>query len=115
LTRRPSDFSSRALGERNCASFGAAAALIALTIAAYARFLSTRVSLPPDSLPLIETSRFNSLADVGALFTKPLMAGTRFALGEVVYRPFVSSHFGLDYALWAGRDPAFHATNLGII
>ena len=91
----------------------AAAVLIALTIAAYARFLSTGFAAT-DSLPLIETSRFDSLADVGGLFTKPLMAGTRFALGEVVYRPFVSVTFGVDYALWGLNATGFHATNLGI-
>ena len=37
--------------------------LIGLTIAAYARFQSTGFAAT-DSLPLIETSRFNSLADV---------------------------------------------------
>ncbi|MDQ6672487.1 MAG: hypothetical protein M3069_17385 [Chloroflexota bacterium] len=87
--------------------------LIGLTIAAYARFLSTGFAAT-DSLPLIETSRLQSLADVGLQFTRPVMAGTRFALGEVVYRPFVAVTFGLDYALWGLNAPGFHATNVGL-
>src|SRR5438445_12438991 len=113
LIRRPSDFSSRRSVKVIARRCVAAVVLIALAIAAYARFLSTGFAAT-DSLPLIETSRFNSLADVGALFTTPLMAGTRFALGEVVYRPFVSVTFGVDYALWGLNAAGFHATNLGI-
>lgn len=91
--------------------FVAVAVLGALTIAAYARFVSAGFAAT-DSLPLVETSRISNLADVGLLFTRPVMAGTSFALGEVVYRPFVSVTFGLEYALWGLDARAFHVTNL---
>src|SRR5437763_4777419 len=65
----------------------AVAGLVALTVLAYARFLGTGFAAT-DSLPLVETSRASSLADVALQFTRPVMAGTRFVLGEVVYRPF---------------------------
>lgn len=111
--RRPLDASDRRGVKETTSRLVAAAILIGLTLAAYARFLSTGFAAT-DSLPLIETSRLHSLADVGLQFTRPLMAGTRFALGEVVYRPFVAVTFGVDYALWGLNATGFHATNLGL-
>jgi hypothetical protein len=90
-----------------------AAALLGLTFLAYARFLSAGFAAT-DSLPLVETSRLSSPADAARLFTQPVMAGTRFVLGEVVYRPFVSLTFGLDYAVWGQRALGYHLTNLGL-
>jgi hypothetical protein len=85
--------------------------VVVLTLVAYARFLVTGFG-GTDSLPLIETSRFSSLQDAALLFTRPVMAGTRFVGGEVVYRPFVSATFGLDYAIWGLQPIGYHLTNL---
>lgn len=90
-----------------------AAVLVMLTIGAYGRFLSTGFAAT-DSLPLVETSRFSSLSDAALQFTRPLMAGTRFALGEIVYRPFVAVTFGVDYALWGLDARGYHVTNLAL-
>jgi hypothetical protein len=65
-----------------------------------------------DSLPLVETSRVNALSDVGRLFSGPVMAGTTFAEGEIVYRPFVSLTFGLEHALWGMNPVGYHLTNI---
>ncbi|MGI9149869.1 MAG: hypothetical protein ACR2IK_25550, partial [Chloroflexota bacterium] len=102
---------SRPTLKNRAAHLLAVAVLVALTIAAYARFVSAGFAAT-DSLPLIETSRIQSLSDAGLLFSRPVMAGTRFALGEVVYRPFVSVTFGLDYAVWGLDARGFHITNL---
>src|ERR1700730_16519903 len=88
-----------------------AALLVVLTSAAYARFVNAGFAAT-DSLPLVETSRISGLADVGLLFTRPLMADTRFTLTEVVYRPFVSVTFGVEYALWGLDARGYHITNL---
>src|SRR5579859_7342419 len=85
----------------------------ALTLAAYLPFLSTGFAAT-DSLPLVETSRLTDLGSAARLFTTPVMGGTAFALGEVVYRPFVSLTFGLDYLFW-GPDPVgYHVSNLAL-
>jgi hypothetical protein len=60
-----------------------AAAVLLVTAAVYAQFLDTGFAAT-DSLPLFETSRFHTLSEAAALFTRPVMAGTPFALGEVV-------------------------------
>src|SRR5207302_4658068 len=90
-----------------------AAGLIALTAVAYARFLGTGFGAT-DSLPLIDTSRLGSLSDIYGLFTRPVMAGTRFAQAEVVYRPFASLTFGLDYVIWGLNALGYHLTNLAL-
>ena len=89
----------------------APAGLLCLTLLAYIRFLGIGF-VATDSLPLIEASRLNSLADIAELFRKPLMAGTRFADIEIVYRPFVSVMFGIEYAVWGLNAIAYHVTNL---
>jgi len=89
------------------------AGLLLLTLLAYARFLDSGFAAT-DSLPLVETSRLNGLSDAVRLFSGPVMAGTTFALGEVVYRPFVSLTFGLDHALWGMNGVGYHATNIAL-
>jgi hypothetical protein len=89
----------------------ATATLLLVTLLAQVRFLGTGFAAS-DTLPLIETSRLNTPGDAAALFTQPVMAGTRFALSEIVYRPFVSVTFGLDYAAWALNAVGYHLTNL---
>src|ERR1700730_12581202 len=88
-----------------------AALLVVLTSAAYARFVNAGFAAT-DSLPLVETSRISSLADIGSLFAQPLMAGTRLSASEVVSRPVVSVTFGLEYALWGLDARGYHVTNL---
>jgi hypothetical protein len=90
-----------------------AAGLLGLTFLAYMRFLDIGF-VATDSLPLIDASRLNSLNDVAELFRKPLMAGTPFAAGEIVYRPFVSVLFGVDYAVWGLNAVGYHITNLAL-
>src|SRR5438105_885344 len=92
------------------ARFLTAALLVGLTLLAYGRFIQSGFGAT-DSLPLVETSRIQSLVDVPLQFTRPVMAGTSFALGEVVYRPFVSITFGLDYAVWGMQAAGYHITN----
>lgn len=87
--------------------------LVLLTLLAYARFLDTGFAAT-DSLPLVESSRLSSLRDVGLTFSRPLMADTTFALGEVVYRPFVALTFGIDYAIWGLAGFGYHLTNLAL-
>jgi hypothetical protein len=53
-----------------------------------------------------------NVADALALFTQPVMAGTPFAQGELVYRPFASLTFGLDYAIWGLDAVGYHLTNV---
>lgn len=84
-----------------------------LTVAAYARFLSTGFAAS-DSLPLIENSRLGSLEAVPRLFTTPVLTGTTFVVDEVVYRPFVSLTFGLDYLLWGPTAVGYHLSNLAL-
>jgi hypothetical protein len=103
----------RPTAKTSAGRLAAIAILVVLTVAAYAPFVNTGFAAT-DSLPLVETSRIGALADVARLFTTPVMAGTRFALGEVVYRPFVSLTFGIDYALWGLDATGFHVTNLCI-
>jgi hypothetical protein len=86
-------------------------AVLATIVLAYVPFLYTGFAAT-DSLTLIETSRFNNAAEAVQLFTRPVMAGTSFAFGEVVYRPFVSLTFGLDYVLWGLNAFGYHFTNL---
>lgn len=88
-------------------------ALIALTVLVYAPFLTVGFAAT-DSLPLVETSRFSTVGEALALFTRPVMSGTSFAANEVVYRPFVSFTFGLDYAMWRLDAIGYHVTNLGL-
>ncbi|HEX8966461.1 MAG TPA: hypothetical protein VF937_01185 [Chloroflexota bacterium] len=89
------------------------AAVVGLTVAAYARFLSTGFAAS-DSLPLIENSRLGSLEAVPRLFTTPVLTGTTFVVDEVVYRPFVSLTFGLDYLLWGPTAVGYHLSNLAL-
>ncbi|HET6315176.1 MAG TPA: hypothetical protein VFG86_01875, partial [Chloroflexota bacterium] len=67
-----------------------------LTLAAYTRYLDTGFAAT-DSLPLVESSRLTGIDDALRLFAGPVMAGTRFVVVEIVYRPFVSLSFGLDH------------------
>lgn len=57
-----------------------------------------------DTLPLIETSRIESVEDVGRTFGQPLMDGTSFVDLGRFYRPVSRLSFALDYSLW-GLDP----------
>jgi hypothetical protein len=86
-------------------------ALVGLSLIAYLPFLSTGFAAT-DSLPLIETSRISNLESVARLFTSPVMAGSAFTVGEVVYRPFVSLTFGLEYLVWGTEATGYHLTNL---
>jgi hypothetical protein len=105
--------SKRRAGWRAFLPIVALAGLLGLTLLAYVRFLGIGF-VATDSLPLIDASRLTSLADVVELFRKPLMAGTRFAAGEIVYRPFVSVMFGVDYAIWGLNAVGYHLTNLAL-
>ncbi|HEV7664286.1 MAG TPA: hypothetical protein VGQ62_12170, partial [Chloroflexota bacterium] len=85
--------------------------LLALTVIAYAPFVGTGFAAT-DSLPLVETSRFSSIAEAAQHFLQPVMAGTRFTAGELVYRPLVSVTFGIDYLVWGLNAAGYHVTNL---
>jgi hypothetical protein len=104
---------SRTLARSSVLSGLFATALLTVTLIVYARFLGTGFAAT-DSLPLIDTSRFRTPAEAGALFARPVMFGTRFTMGEVVYRPFVSLTFGLDYVAWGLNAVGYHLTNLGL-
>jgi hypothetical protein len=101
---RPGDTTARAV---------ALLAIAVLAIAPYVQFLGNGF-VGSDSLPLIETSRLSGLADGMTAFTRPVMAGTSFVAGELVYRPFVTLTFGLDYAVWGLNAAGYHATNLAL-
>lgn len=65
-----------------------------------------------DTFALIHSSRVTSTGDLLALFTEPMMDGTRFTAIALFYRPLASLTTAVDYALW-GLDPiGYHATNL---
>jgi hypothetical protein len=91
----------------------AAAGLVGLTLLAYVPFLDTGFA-GTDSLPLVVTSRFTSIGEAAQLFARPVMAGTRFEQGEIIYRPFVSFTFGLDHLVWGLNPLGYHITNLGL-
>jgi hypothetical protein len=88
-------------------------AVLALTVASYGRFLGSGFAAT-DSLPLVEGSRLANFESVLRLFTTPVMAGTNFAVHEVVYRPFVSLTFGIDYLVWGPYSLGYHLSNLGL-
>lgn len=85
--------------------------LAVVTAAAYARFLSAGFAAT-DSLALVESSRLHNLGDVLQTFSQPVMQGTSFVSGEIVYRPFVSLTFALEYAMWGLQGAGYHVTNL---
>lgn len=91
----------------------AALGLMGAIVAAYGPFLGTGFG-GSDSLPLIETSRFSTAHEALSLFTKPVMAETSFVSTEVMYRPFVSLTFGIDYGLWGLNAVGYHLANLGL-
>lgn len=96
--------------------FWTAAALLgmsAVLLIALERFVWTGFA-GTDSLTLVETSRVRTWSDLVALVSSPVMAGTTFASAELVYRPFVSLSFALDYAVWGPNPVGFHLTNLGV-
>jgi hypothetical protein len=84
-----------------------------LTLAAYTRYLDTGFAAT-DSLPLVESSRLTGIDDALRLFAGPVMAGTRFVVVEIVYRPFVSLSFGLDHLVWGMNPFGYHLTNLAV-
>jgi hypothetical protein len=98
---------------RSAAPALAIVAVLGLTLATYAQFLGTGFAAT-DSLPLIETSRLDGFDSVTRLFTTPVMAGSGFTVTEVVYRPFVSLTFGLDYLMWGGDSAGYHISNLAL-
>lgn len=65
-----------------------------------------------DSFTLIDTSRIRSLADVGRLFTQPLMTGSSFAQTARYYRPLSSLSYSIDYAIWGLAPFGYHLTNV---
>jgi hypothetical protein len=65
-----------------------------------------------DTLPLIETSRVRTIADVAGLFAQPLMAGTDFVDTALFYRPVSSLSYALDYAVWQLSPVKSHITNV---
>lgn len=87
--------------------------LLAVTFLAHQRFVWAGFA-GSDSLTLIDTRRFARVQDAVLQFTRPVMAGTQFAEREVVYRPFVSLTFGLEYAIWSLDAAGYHLTNLGL-
>jgi hypothetical protein len=97
--------------QRSFSSAWAAAALTLLVVAAYLRFLGAGFA-GTDSLPLIETSRVLSWSDFLQQLRQPVMAGTAFTSGELIYRPVVSLTFALDYLVWGLNPAGYHVTNI---
>jgi len=66
-----------------------------------------------DTIPLIETSRVTSGQDLVAVFTSPLLRGTRFAAEfAAFYRPLANLSYAFDFWMW-GLDPfGYHLTDL---
>jgi hypothetical protein len=65
-----------------------------------------------DTLPLIETSRVRTIADVVGLFAQPLMTGTDFVDTALFYRPVSSLSYALDYAAWQLSPVKSHIVNI---
>ncbi len=87
------------------------ASLLLLTLAVYLPFIRSGFA-GTDSLPLIESTRLAGFGDAVRLFTSPVMAGTAFTDGELVYRPFVSLMFGLEHFVWGYDSVGYHVTNV---
>jgi hypothetical protein len=85
--------------------------LIGLVLASYLPFIGTGFS-GTDSLPLIETSRVLGWSDLLRQLEQPVMAGTSFTSGELIYRPVVSLTFAADYLLWGLNAAGYHLTNI---
>lgn len=65
-----------------------------------------------DTVPMIESSRVTGPGDLAAIFTQPMMAGTRFVEFALFYRPVSSLSYAVDHAVW-GLDPAgYHLTSV---
>ncbi|MBV9543903.1 MAG: hypothetical protein JOY61_05960 [Chloroflexi bacterium] len=96
---------------RRSASLLYPVALTLVVIASYVRFSNAGFA-GTDSLPLIETSRVLSWSDLLQQLRQPVMAGTLFTSGELIYRPVVSLTFALDYLIWGLDAVGYHITNL---
>lgn len=92
-------------------ALGSLALVLLLTSVAYTQFLQTGFGAT-DSLPLVASSRMRSVADALQQFRQPVMAGTRFVQGEVVYRPLPSVSLGVDELIWGLNAFGFHLTNV---
>ena len=65
-----------------------------------------------DTFTLIETSRIQSMRDILAIFTQPLMNETIFSQYALYYRPITSLSFALDYYFWGLNPFGYHLTDL---
>lgn len=63
-----------------------------------------------DTLPLIHTSRIESVDDLTRILTQRMLAGTGFPLHY--YRPITSLSFSLDYLFWKLDPFGYHLTDL---
>lgn len=65
-----------------------------------------------DSLTLIETSRIESIGDIGRILAEPLMGSSKFLEVAKFYRPVSSFSYSIDNVIW-GLDPfGFQLSNV---
>jgi hypothetical protein len=85
--------------------------LVVAVLGVYLRFLDAGF-VGTDTLPAVQSNRVQAWSDLVGFWTRPLMAGTDFAVSQALfYRPIASVSFALDFALW-GPDPVgYHLTN----
>jgi hypothetical protein len=90
-----------------------AVVLGALVLAGYLRFLDAGWA-GTDSLTLAVSNRVHSIGDAFGLLVIPVMPGTSFAEGELIYRPAASLLFALDGLVWSLNPVGFHVTNIAL-
>jgi hypothetical protein len=82
-------------------------------VAAY-RFVFGLGTIANDRLPLTQSARVTSLADVLAILSERTMHGTGFPDTTRFFRPVASLTHSLDYAVWGLGLDGHHATNLAL-
>src|SRR4030042_6061928 len=85
--------------------------LILLNLLCWGRIL-TYYFTAKDTLTLIDTSRLGSIADLGRIFSEPLMSGSTFAAEAKYYRPISSLSYGIDFIIWKLNPFGYHLTDL---
>jgi hypothetical protein len=88
------------------------AAVAALAVGAYARFLGGGFRVP-DTLVLVDTAQVHRPHDVARLFGERLMAGTSFSEGSF-YRPLSALTFAVDHAIWGLRPFGYNLSNVAL-
>ena len=95
-------------------SLGARLPVVVLALAVlvvYLRFLDADF-VGTDTLPAVQSNRVLAWSDLIGFWTRPLMAGTDFAVSQALfYRPVASLSFALDFFVWGPNPVGYHLTN----